>query len=72
MGGGVIEGQPHLLGRIEALLVESLAGYMYLPAPAPYVCAPGLGHRAGPLGPIALAMRLASESFQQRAGFGAQ
>ena len=64
MGGGVIERQPHLLGRIEALLVESLAGYMYLPAPAPYVCAPGLGHRAGPLGPIALAMRLASECAQ--------
>jgi fructokinase len=56
MGGGVMEGQAHLLPRIEALLVESLAGYMTLPQGRPYLTAPGLGAEAGPLGPIALAM----------------
>lgn len=54
VGGGVVDGQPHLLLRIDALLKESLAGYMELP-PAPYVTAPMLGSEAGPLGPIALA-----------------
>lgn len=56
IGGGVMKGQPHLLPRIEALLVESLAGYMTLPAGRPYLTAPGLGAEAGPLGSIALAM----------------
>ncbi|HEY0044132.1 MAG TPA: ROK family protein [Allosphingosinicella sp.] len=55
IGGGVVSGQPHLLGRIEPMLVESLAGYMLLPEEAPYVTAPGLGDMAGPLGAIALA-----------------
>lgn len=55
IGGGVVSGNPHLLPRIEHMLVESLAGYVLLPAGAPYVTAPGLGDRAGPLGPIALA-----------------
>lgn len=56
IGGGVLEGQPHLLARIEAMLVESLNGYLELPSGAPYICAPGLGSDAGPLGAIALAM----------------
>ena len=56
IGGGVVSGQPHLLARIEPLLRESLAGYMALPD-GPLVTAPGLGDEAGPLGPIALAMR---------------
>ena len=56
IGGGVVENQPHLLGRIESMLVESLNGYVELPA-AGYVRAPALGSDAGPLGAIALAMR---------------
>jgi fructokinase len=56
IGGGVVERQPHLLGRVEAILIESLNGYTRLPAGAPYVRAPALGSNAGPLGAIALAM----------------
>ena len=56
VGGGVIDRQPHLLQRIEALLRESLNGYVRLPADEPYVRAPVLGSNAGPLGAIALAM----------------
>jgi fructokinase len=59
VGGGVLDRRPHLLARIESLLVESLAGYIALP-PAPYVIAPQLGDQAGPLGSIALAMGQAS------------
>ena len=55
MGGGVIDNRPHLLPRIEKHLVQSLNGYMELPA-SPYVRAPLLGPDAGPLGAIALAM----------------
>jgi fructokinase len=55
IGGGVMEGQPHLLGRIERLLVDSLNGYVKLPE-APYLRAPALGRDAGPLGAIALAV----------------
>ena len=50
-----VEGQPHLLERIQRLLVESLNGYVELPS-GDYVRAPGLGPEAGPLGAIALAM----------------
>jgi fructokinase len=56
IGGGVVENQPHLLERIERMLVESLNGYMQLPAGDNYVRAPALGANAGPLGAIALAM----------------
>jgi fructokinase len=56
IGGGVIEKQPHLLGRVEEMLVESLNGYMMLPTGRPYVRAPELGRDAGPLGAIALTM----------------
>lgn len=55
IGGGVVDRQPHLLPRIERMLVESLNGYMQLPQSAPYVRAPALGSNAGPLGAIALA-----------------
>ena len=55
IGGGVVERQPHLLPRIQEMLVDSLAGYMDLP-PGPYVVAPQLGAQAGPMGSIALAM----------------
>lgn len=56
MGGGVMERQPHLLGRIPGLLKESLGGYLPLPE-GDYVRSPGLGSLAGPLGAIALAMK---------------
>lgn len=56
MGGGVIAGQPHLLGRIQAKLVESLNGFTQLPQGRDYICAPELGENAGPLGAIALAI----------------
>jgi fructokinase len=56
IGGGVIDNNLHLLARIEAMLVESLNGYVELPKGAAYVRAPGLGADAGPLGAIALAM----------------
>jgi fructokinase len=51
-----MERQPHLLGRIQSLLAESLNGYVQLPADGDYVRAPGLGQDAGPLGAIALAL----------------
>jgi fructokinase len=44
-----------LLERIEAMLIESLAGYVTLPG-SPYLRAPVLGDNAGPLGAIALAI----------------
>jgi fructokinase len=55
LGGGVVERRPHLLERVDRMLVESLNGYMQLPS-RPYVRAPELGANAGPLGAIALAM----------------
>jgi fructokinase len=55
IGGGVVDKQRHLLGRIDGMLAESLNGYVQLPA-SPYVRAPSLGPDAGPLGAIALAM----------------
>ena len=59
IGGGVTDRQPHLLGRIQQMLVESLSGYMELPR-ADYVVAPELGGQAGPMGSIALAMDAAT------------
>jgi fructokinase len=55
IGGGVIERQPHLLARIETMLVESLNGYMELPKNC--IRPPELGSDVGPLGAIALAMK---------------
>ena len=56
MGGGVIEGQPHLLARINAMLLVSVNDYVQIPRDGDYVRAPELGSDAGPLGAIALAM----------------
>lgn len=56
IGGGVVDGQPHLLVRIERMLIESLSDYMPLPRDKDYVVPPALGRDAGPLGAIALAM----------------
>jgi fructokinase len=58
IGGGVMERQPHLLGRVQQKLLQSLSAYMDLPA-ADYVIAPELGAQAGPMGSIALAMQAA-------------
>ncbi|QIK79929.1 ROK family protein [Sphingomonas piscis] len=55
VGGGVVERQPHLIPVIEMMLRDSLAGYMPLPE-GKLVISPGLGSRAGQLGPIALAL----------------
>jgi fructokinase len=65
IGGGVASGRAFLLPRIEAKLIESLAGYVALPAGGPYVVAPELGGLAGPLGAIALA-RAASRQVEVR------
>jgi len=56
IGGGVIEGQPHLLARVNAMLADSINGYVEIPEDRDYVRAPELGSDAGPLGAIALAM----------------
>lgn len=56
MGGGVMSRQPHLLPKIEARLIDSLGGYMELPAGGAYIVAPALGAQAGPLGSIALGL----------------
>jgi fructokinase len=56
LGGGVMDRQPHLLGRVNRMLGESLNGYMLLPGGNAYVRPPALGPNAGPLGAIALAM----------------
>ena len=58
IGGGVVGKQPHLLPRIEAMLGESLNGYMMLPNGRAYIRPPELGPEAGPLGAIALAMNV--------------
>ncbi|PCD02829.1 fructokinase [Sphingomonas spermidinifaciens] len=59
IGGGVANGRPFLLPRIDARLRAIVAGYVELP-PAPFVTAPALGDAAGPLGPIAMAAALAT------------
>ena len=56
IGGGVAANQPHILPLVERMLAQSLAGYVELPAGAPYIRAPALGSDAGPMGAIALAM----------------
>lgn len=53
IGGGVVENRPQLLARVQSLLVESLNGFIEIPAD--YVRSPALGSDAGPLGAIALA-----------------
>lgn len=68
IGGGVVSGQAHLLGRIEAALAESLNGYIDLPALGDYVVAPLLGASAGPLGSIALAADAAETAAKGEAG----
>jgi len=60
LGGGIGMGQPHLLPRIRAALLDSLAGYAQAPRIAAmidsFLVNPTLGHRAGPMGALALAL----------------
>ena len=62
LGGGVMQKQPHLVGRIARALNASIAGYVEIPQDQGYVVAPGLGDMAGPLGPVAMAMALERDS----------
>jgi fructokinase len=59
MGGGVMHGQNHLFSRIRDKLRLSLNGYIEAEelhgGILDYVCPPGLGANAGPLGALALA-----------------
>lgn len=59
VGGGLGMGQPHLLPRIRTALMASLNGYGVSNRIAAeigdFIVQPGLGHRAGPLGALALA-----------------
>lgn len=66
MGGGVMVGADHLLPRVRAALVRSLAGYVALPDIAmidTYVVPAALGGRAGPLGAIVLGAQALDRSF---------
>ncbi|WIY70917.1 ROK family protein [Aquidulcibacter paucihalophilus] len=60
LGGGLGMGQPHLLPRIRATLLASLNGYGVADRIAAviddFIVQPGLGHSAGPLGALALAI----------------
>jgi len=59
MGGGVMDGQPHLFSRVRDKLRLSLNGYIEAEELRgdllDYVSPPGLGAKAGPLGALALA-----------------
>jgi len=60
LGGGLGMGQAHLLPRLRAALMQSLNGYGIADRLASgidtFLTQPGLGHRAGPLGALALAI----------------
>jgi fructokinase len=58
IGGGVMDRQPHLLGKIATNLRLSLNGFIALPPDEDYVGVPELGKDAGPMGAIALAMNV--------------
>jgi fructokinase len=59
MGGGVMNGQPHLFNRIRSNLKSSLSGYLQLDELErefdEYVGPPGFGPFAGPMGALAIA-----------------
>ncbi|RZJ75475.1 MAG: ROK family protein, partial [Brevundimonas sp.] len=60
IGGGIGMGQAHLLPRIRHAMSDSLAGYAQAGAIAKdldaFIVNPTLGHRAGPMGALALAI----------------
>ncbi len=59
LGGGVMNGQPHLFDRLRRELQQSLNHYIEAPEVGAQIAAcvrqPGLGDRAGPLGALAVA-----------------
>jgi fructokinase len=55
IGGGVMMGQPQLLGLVRNHLRNSMAGYGTVLGFEDFVIRPGLGERAGPCGSLALA-----------------
>lgn len=58
VGGGVIASRPDLIVRLDARLRALIGSYLTLPSlEAAFVSAPGLGTKAGPLGPIALTLQ---------------
>lgn len=69
IGGGIGMGQPHLLPRIRTALIESLSGYAQAQRLAAgidrFLAQPALGHRAGPLGALALAYAAHGRSQEQ-------
>lgn len=60
LGGGVINGVPHVLPRVRERLTASLAGYVCVPGLEPikrFIVPAALGNDAGPLGAIELGHR---------------
>lgn len=59
VGGGVMTDRPDLITRLDMRLRALVGGYLALPSvDIAFVSAPGLGAKAGPLGPIAMALDL--------------
>jgi len=59
VGGGVVTGNPHLLGMTREMLDRSLAGFAHavlLDGDPDFISPPALGVRAGPLGALALGL----------------
>ncbi|MEH3048464.1 ROK family protein [Sphingomonas adhaesiva] len=56
LGGGVLAQRPDLIARVDSRVRDLIGDYLTLPA-TDFIVAPGLGTKAGPLGPIALALQ---------------
>jgi fructokinase len=71
LGGGVMDGQAHLIARIRQELLRSLNGYVKVPmleqGISQYIVPPGLGAMAGPLGALALADAVTGQVFEELA-----
>lgn len=73
IGGGVANAQQQLFPIIRRAFNASLNGYMSsteLDDLETYICSPGLGDLAGPLGPIALALDAADSNRRRQAAAG--
>lgn len=66
IGGGIGLGQAHLWPRVRAQLSGSIGNYLMSPRVSgsldEFIVAPALGHRAGPLGAVALALRALADA----------